>query len=119
MSDLFDGYNCKNDIYKESDLREFFDEVYVIRNGLVCIKNDPRYKHIINFSVLRFHSSDGDGNNSKFHCFWYGTGTGEPLRECRHSWFNEEGFENGYIFYLNRDLMVDAMDVLLNYFDME
>lgn len=105
-------------IYKLSELNQF--TVIKIEDGLVC------YDDKINFAVMRFaFSNDKD---EYYGCFWYGIGTGEPLREMRHSYFGDppsvqdylEGNnigDLGYVFYFNKELMRIAFNILDRLFD--
>ena len=52
--------------------------------------------------------------SSLFKCEGPG-GVDHPLRECRHTYFPD----NGYVFYLNYDNMIAALDYCKNYFDMD
>lgn len=107
-------------IYNRKELEGLKDtEIYEIHNGIVVVQKIE--SHWIEFSVMDHFSGDD------YKAFWIGCGTADPLRECRHSYFAEipnpwdDGDQkiDGYIFYINHKQMRDAMDVLLNYFDMD
>ncbi len=69
------------------------------------------------FAVARFISSDSDGLDVSVEVFWHGWGcgslNGSGLRECRHSYFGDDG----YVFYIDGRIMSQAFKVLSTYFD--
>lgn len=112
--------NIVHDRHTEKELRSFFDVVVVKDNGCFCIKNhkdkDSIWKY---FAILSFASSNTDGTDAEYDCFWFGEGPSGTLRECRHSYFGNSPSEiDGYVFYLNRAVMNDAFDFLSEYYDM-
>ena len=103
--------------YTAEELKQY--ESYQIEDGLIVVANRDDW---IDFGVMDWHSSAIDGAGTIYSCLWHGCGPSGSLRELRHSYFGSPSSEScmtGYIFYLNRKQMIDAMNVLLNYFDMD
>lgn len=70
------------------------------------------------FAVLQFHHSDGDDTNVMCEPVFHGEGPGgknDPLRECRHTWWGEDG--KGYIFYPRGSLIAAAFQALSEFYD--
>lgn len=112
--------NIVHGIYGIDDLRGFFDVVVENDSGCFCIREEKsknsswRY-----FAILCFSSSNTDGTDKKYECFWFGEGPTNPLRECRHSYFGSSATEiDGYVFYINKKLMMDAFEFLSTYYDL-
>ena len=111
-------------IYKRSEIPESFNVVEICGGSALVVYDDK-----INFAVMRF--SFEKEKEKYYGCFWYGWGTGEPLREMRHSYFGEpqnyqeyvEGENNGgdlgYVFYFNKNIMIEAIEELSKIFDMD
>jgi len=66
----------------------------------------------IEFALVCWVSS-----NSTVEVVFYGQGVGGSLRECRHTWWGEEG--DGYIFYPNYKSISAGLKYLTKYFDMD
>lgn len=116
--------------YSLEYLKDSFKEIHAIDGGLVCVMDNSiadRDSIMVDFAVLRFHSSNIDGSGGMYACFWYGVGFSGSIRECRHSYFGEPASYweedqkpiDGYVSYLNGDLVKAACDVLKSYFDMD
>jgi hypothetical protein len=71
------------------------------------------------YGLYQFLVSDGDGANTYVTCVFRGSGTGDPLREMRHTWFapDEDDDTRGYVFYLPLDATIKALQHLKKYFD--
>ena len=67
----------------------------------------------LRFAVLDFLSSDIGGGNSLATCLFYGDGPVGALRECRHTYWGE----NGYVFYLPGKLIAAALHALSEFYD--
>lgn len=107
-------YDIQNGIYSEKELFENFEIIKKTQNGIIAFRSfEDSWGE---FVVGLFNSSNVDGTDISYGIFWNGCGTLEPLRELRHSWF---GDKDGYVFYLNKNIIFDAIDFLNQYFDME
>lgn len=69
----------------------------------------------LKFAVLDFCSSDGDSSNVQATILFYGDGPSGNLRECRHTYWGE----NGYVFYPNRKTINLALEHLSKHFDLD
>lgn len=67
----------------------------------------------LNFAVLRFHTSSDAGEFAT--CLFYGDGPVGALRECRHTYWGENG--DGYIFYPDGKLILAALRALAEFYD--
>jgi hypothetical protein len=70
----------------------------------------------VEFAVFNFAESEINGENIYVEfgeLIFHGEGISGCLRECRHTYWGE----NGYIFYLPGDLITAAFQVLSEYFD--
>tara|TARA_R100001086_G_C11840641_1_gene259010 strand:- start:1467 stop:1793 length:327 start_codon:yes stop_codon:yes gene_type:complete len=81
-------------------------EIHALDGGILVINNRDC---IIDYAVVEY------GNDVEGTMVWHGTGVGANLRECRHSYFGEDG----YVFYMNGDLFISAINKLKDYFDMD
>lgn len=110
--------NIVHDKYRLEDLRETFSVVSE-KDG-VCFCVNISQSEWVNFAVLEFASSNSDGTDREYECFWYGEGPSGSLRELRHSWFGSSPkSDDGYVFYINRSKMNTAFDFLSEYFDVD
>lgn len=73
--------------------------------------------HWLRFVVFEYVASEVDGTNPHGKLVFYGEGPSDTLRECRHTWWGEDG--KGYVFYPNKKLILAALDKLSEYFDLE
>lgn len=67
----------------------------------------------LHFAVLDFNRSDGDGKNVLADCIFHGEGPVGNLRECRHTYWGE----NGYVFYPNGKRIAAAFKALAEFYD--
>jgi hypothetical protein len=67
----------------------------------------------LKFAVLEFCESAADRTDELDTCVFHGEGTLGDLRECRHTWWGEDG----YCFYLNGPLVTAALRELSEFFD--
>ncbi len=69
----------------------------------------------LKFAVLEFFSSAPDRSDEQVTCLFHGEGPSGSLRECRHTWWGENG--DGYCFYPNGPLITAALKELSTFFD--
>ena len=84
-----------------------------ITDGIVRVSNNGNW---VKLEFLEWVTEDED--YGYFSKVWQIEGPGgkdHPLREGRHSNFGDEG----YIFYLNKQLMLDSLEIANEYFDMK
>lgn len=67
----------------------------------------------IDFAVLEFYSSGINDTNVLLSEIFHGVGFSGSLRECRHTYWGEDG----YVFYPNGKIIADAFKKLSIYFD--
>jgi hypothetical protein len=68
------------------------------------------------FAVMRFHCQTHGDPDIEVSCVFHGEGPANgSLRECRHTWWGEEG----YIFYPKRVLIVKALEALSEFYDLD
>ena len=65
--------------------------------------------------LLAFYSSTDDGANIEVEVIMGGEGPGGSLRECRHTYWGEEG----YVHYLNGKHTRAILDWLEKYYDLD
>lgn len=96
--------------YSLDELRGLPFELRELPGGWLVLKRDEFW---IRFAVLEFATSDTDDANEFDHLLFYGEGPGGALRECRHTYWGEDG----YIFYPNGVLISAAFRELSEFFD--
>lgn len=106
-------YDYKGDgdimYYHLDTLRSEFETVELIPDRLWAIKEDTGF---LNICFLEWGMEDDDVFVTEVFRSCGPTGS---LRECRHTNFPDKG----YVFYMNKDYMVAALDYLSKYFDMD
>jgi len=101
------------EVYSLDKMKELSTEhVELPSNGHLFYYREADGLHL-NFFVGGFHTSDVDNKNVVIDKIWTGCGPTGNLRELRHSFFGE----NGYIFYVNLDILEAASKDLRRYFD--
>lgn len=102
--------------YALDELRKKFD-VRELPGGWLVLKHDSTFGNWMQFTVLQFATSNSDGSNEFGSIVFYGDGPGgkpdESLRECRHTYWGEDG----YIFYPNGKLISSAFAALSEFYD--
>lgn len=72
----------------------------------------------VEYAFFSFHCADQNMANVQVECIWEGQGTGDGLREMRHTYFMPDDEETpGYVFYLPIDATIKALQHLKKYFD--
>ena|SRR5258708_25253720 len=102
---LYSLDNLKTSFYVEKLLCE--QEAYFVLNNI----DEFWFK----FAILSFHSSEFNGDNTILTMVFHGEGPTGSLRECRHTYWGEEG----YMFYLKKDTIVSALEKLSEYYDLD
>lgn len=98
-------------VYAEPDIRAHATEVVTFPNGLLAVH--VRDGLHISFALFEF-ATEFDGM-CQYKVIFHGSGTGDPLREMRHSFWGEAD-NSGYIFYADRKLITGALDALGKWF---
>lgn len=98
---------CRLSSYIESEY-----EVLALNKGLYVVKDTTR-DHWTKLHFLVPNSWDDEETyvTSLFKC----EGTGGVLRECRHTYFPNDG----YVFYMNHQDMINALNYCKEFFDMD
>lgn len=103
-------------VYPIDKLRVEFD-VRELPGGWIVFQHESKYGNWKYFAVLRFAQSETNGENELDSIVFYGDGPGgkpeESLRECRHTYWGEDG----YIFYPDGKLIVAALTALSEFYD--
>lgn len=92
-------------------LTEFEGEEFEHKRGKLRVVHTDNW---VWWALLEWACSDGDGTNERYNVLCYGEGTGF-LREPRHTHFGEEG----YVFYIDAELLKWGFEKLKKYFDFE
>ena len=105
-------------VYSIDHLRASVDvEVRDLSGGWLVLKRDatdsPSRGLWLRFAVLEFFQSDVGGANPFGACLFFGDGPVGNLRECRHTYWGEDG----YVFGPNGKLIVAALRALSEFYD--
>lgn len=101
-------------VYSLDVLRKKF-EVKELRHDGWLVLNWDKERFILEFAVLEFHSSEADGADTRASLIFHGVGPTDALRECRHTWWGDEG--TGYVFYPNGPVILAAFQALSEFYD--
>jgi hypothetical protein len=88
------------------------------QNGWIVLKWDKE-KSWLKFAVLQFCTAEHDPSdtrgysNIKAYCVFYGDGPSGSLRECRHTYWGEDG----YLFYPDGRIIAAAFKALSEFYD--
>lgn len=100
-------------VYSLDKAKEKFEVAQVADRGWVVVKTDGPIT--IDFAVFEFSHSDADDSNIMMSHIFHGTGPSGGLRECRHTYWGE----NGYVFFPDAEIISKALEFLKKYFDMD
>jgi hypothetical protein len=107
-----EGANNGDVVYRLDEAREKYEVHELTCNGWLVINRDD-HKIWMRFAVLEFYMSNGNGKNVVASCVFHGEGATGNLRECRHTWWGDDG----YVFYPNGNLIAAAFRALSEFFD--
>lgn len=93
-----------SEMKKDFEVIDFGNDGYLVLNWSTSLW--------LQFAVLRFHTGY-DEERIFLSVIFHGEGAVGNLRECRHTWWGEEG----YIFYPDGDIITSAFKHLSKYFD--
>lgn len=104
-------YNEKEFIYKLEDLKQNFDNVEILSEEyfIVAYNNSDCW---YDFYFFEWNSTSDEGQYFKEYAKV--SGPSDNLRECRHTYFQNEG----YIFYLEKKKMLLFIEFLERYYDL-
>ena len=103
----YDKPECKLSSYLKSEY-----DVVTLNEGLYVVQDTKREHWTrLHFLVANSWSDEETYVESLFKC----EGTGDVLRECRHTYFPNDG----YVFYMNYSDMTRALDYCKKFFDMD
>lgn len=113
--------NEDESVYRIEALRDAGLDIRELPGGWLVLKRadekGPSGGLWLNFAVLQFHTSIDEGEFAT--CLFFGDGPGgkkgESLRECRHTYWGENG--DGYIFYPEGKLIIAALRALSEFYD--
>lgn len=84
----------------------------IIPEKLIVVYSDDNSWY--DFCFMEWQSTDSDG--TKYYTkFMEVSGPSDPLRECRHSYIGNKG----YVFYLEKDVMLAILNYLEKYYDLD
>ena len=114
MSDSSSHWITAPDKYKEFTLYD----VKAQPGEVVELPEDARLvvhedAGVLYFACFLWLMSEVDGTNARYSILFHGTGFGGALRECRHTYWGEDG----YTFYMPLDVIAAAMSSLKKWFD--
>lgn len=99
-------------VYSLNDIKALnLDVIELADAGILVIQKEDDLH--VNFALLQEDCDDGE--DRFFSVVFHGRGPSGSLRECRHTYWGEDG--NGYIFYPPFDLIIAALNELKKYFD--
>ena len=110
-----ESFSCGDMLYLLDDLRSQFDVRDLPHGGQLVLKRKDG-SNWLEFAVMMFARSNTDGSNTLVSCVFHGDGPGGKggsLRECRHTYWGEDG----YIFYPDGALISSAFAMLSEFFD--
>ena len=102
-------------VYSLDGLRRDFD-VRDLGPGWLVLNHEKSGGNWLRFAVCEFRQSATDGSRTLVSVVFYGEGPGgkdDPLRECRHTYWGEDG----YLFYPNGVVIAAALQALSEFFD--
>lgn len=101
-----------DDVYSLNFLKNNY-EVHELDEGYLVLEwHDPNSKSWLKFAALDFYCSNGSDINLSL--VFYGEGPSGDLRECRHTYWGEDG----YLFYPNKKVISSALTALSEFFDL-
>jgi hypothetical protein len=68
---------------------------------------------LVDWVLLEWAASEADGSNPSYGMIAHGNGVGDALREARHTYFGDDG----YVFYLNAEILTWGIGQLKEWFD--
>lgn len=95
--------------YSLEKIKNIDCEVVNLNGGYLILSKE---EVSIDFALLETSGYDQEGKEF-LRLIFHGNGTGDSLRECRHTCWGE----NGYLFYMPLELIKEAMTELLKHFD--
>lgn len=98
--------------YSLGKIKAQFDVRELTRDGWLALHWDEE-RIWLKFAVLEFHTSDVNNENILVSCLFHGEGPTGSLRECRHTWWGEDG----YLFYPDGAIISAALKALSEHFD--
>ena len=98
--------------YAEKEILKADRVVKLAKDGLLALYFEG---HKVEFEVFEFlHGPSTDGSIGAFYdVVFHGEGFAGALRECRHTWWGDEG----YVFYPSPELLASAFAALTEWFD--
>lgn len=107
-----------DDCYYLDDIRALPGvEVHTLREEKLYAAVHGAGTHWVSVAIFEW-SGESDERGVEVTLLWDAEGTGEGLRELRHSNFGQRHHE-GYVFYANLNNIRAACDFLARYFDEE
>jgi hypothetical protein len=91
-------------------------EIVGLKKGVLVLNwdsNDKEDRLWLKFAVLEFAYSERDDTGIMYTCVFHGEGPSGNLRECRHTYWGEDG----YLFYPDGRLIAEAFKELSKYYD--
>lgn len=88
-----------------------FEVVPLIKDYSYLVLKWDSEKFNLDFAVMEFFMSDM--SDTMLKCTFYGSGPTGNLRECRHTYWGE----NGYVFYPHGPTIIAAFKELSKYYD--
>lgn len=98
--------------YLLDDAKARYDVMELDGEGYLVLNWDAE-KLWLNFAVLTFRCSASDGSDTELDVQFYGEGPSGALKECRHTYWGEEG----YLFYPNGKAITAGLKELSKYYD--
>lgn len=105
-------HGCDELVYPLDEAKKKFEvkELIPEEGWIVLDKTDEDWWK---FAVFSFFGSDGNGENLEMSLIFHGEGPPTILRECRHTYWGEEG----YLFYPNGPVIIAAFHFLSEFYD--
>lgn len=101
-------------VYSLDKARARYEVREICADGWLVLNWDED-RFLLKFAVLHFYSSEMDDSNVRTQCVFHGEGPVGNLRECRHTWWGEDG--EGYLFYPPGKVITSGLKALSEFYD--
>jgi hypothetical protein len=110
LTSVSDPLHPGETFYPASSLTGF--ELVDLPNEGKLVLSWDKERFILKFTVLQWAMGSENGD-AFYSCIFHGTGPTSRLRECRHTWWGDDG----YVFYPDGNIIAAAFLELGKHFD--
>lgn len=101
--------------YLLDEIKKISNKFYELHSN--CYLAIVREDILVRAALFQFCSSNCDDTNCKVELIFECAGPSSNLRECRHSYWGPD--RKGYLYYLPAKAIVQAINILSEYFDFD